>query len=45
MFWGEPGAENLLALRCIHGSRRLTDFWKNLLNDHAARNESLSLSA
>ncbi len=22
MFWSEPGAENVLALRCIHSSRR-----------------------
>lgn len=28
MFWGEPGAENILALRCISASRRLNDFWK-----------------
>jgi len=45
MFWSEPGAENVLALRCIHSSRRLTDFWKNRLNDHAARNDSLVFSA
>jgi hypothetical protein len=41
MFWSERGAENILALRYIHGSRRITDFWKNWLNDHAARNDSL----
>ena len=45
MFWSEPGAENILALRCIHSSRRLADFWTNRLNDHAARNDSLALSA
>jgi len=45
MFWGEPGAENILALRCIHSSRRLADFWKHRLNNHAARNDSLALSA
>jgi hypothetical protein len=45
MFWSEPGAENILALRCIHSSRRLTDFWKNRLNTHAARNDSLPLAA
>jgi hypothetical protein len=45
MFWSEPGAENILALRCIHSSRRLTDFWKYHLNNHAARNDSLALSA
>jgi len=45
MFWSEPGAQNILALRCIHSSRRLTDFWKNRLNNHAARNDSLAFSA
>lgn len=45
MFWGKPGAENILALRCILASRRLDEFWKERLNAHAARNDSLSLSA
>jgi len=45
MFWGEPGAENVLALRCIHTSRRLGEFWKDRLNTHAARNDSLPLAA
>jgi hypothetical protein len=45
MFWSEPGAENILALRCIHSSRRLTEFWTHRLNDHAARNDSLAFSA
>jgi hypothetical protein len=45
MFWGEPGAQNVLALRCIHASRRLTDFWKDRLNGHAARNDPLALAA
>jgi hypothetical protein len=45
MFWGEPGAENVLALRCIHSSRRLGEFWKDRLNAHAARNDSLALAA
>ena len=45
MFWGEPGAENVLALRCIHSSRRLAEFWKDRLNAHAARNDSLALAA
>jgi hypothetical protein len=44
MFWGEPGAENILALRCIHSSRRLDEFWKERLNAHAARNDSLALT-
>jgi hypothetical protein len=45
MFWGEPGAENILALRCIHASRRLDEFWKERLNSHAARNDCLALAA
>lgn len=34
MFWGEPGAENVLALRCIRASRRLDQFWRERLNHH-----------
>ena len=45
MFWGEPGAENVLALRCIHRSGRLEKFWKDRLNPHAARNDCLALAA
>jgi len=45
MFWGEPGAENILALRCIHASRKLGEFWKDRLNTQAARNDALALAA
>jgi hypothetical protein len=45
MFWSETGAENILALRCIQSSRRLDEFWKFRLNDHAARNDCLDLAA
>jgi hypothetical protein len=45
MFWSEPGAENILALRCLERSRSWDAFWKSRANDHAARNDSLSLSA
>jgi len=45
MFWSESGAENILALRCIHSSRRLEDFWKHRLNQRAARNDALPLAA
>jgi len=45
MFWGKPGAENILALRCIHASRRLDQFWKERLNTHVARNDSLPIAA
>ena len=45
MFWSKAGAENILALRCIHSSRRLDEFWKHRLNNHAARNDCLPLAA
>lgn len=44
MFWGKPGAENILALRCIHASRRLDQFWKERLDSHAAQNDSLAFT-
>lgn len=44
-FWGKPGAQNILALRCIHTSRRLDEFWKERLNAHSARNDCLALTA
>jgi Uncharacterised protein family (UPF0236) len=45
MFWSESGAENILALRCIHSSHRLDEFWKHRLNELAARNDTLPLAA
>ena len=45
MFWSVQGAENILALRCVHSSRRLELFWKFRLNHHAARNDALPLAA
>jgi len=45
MFWSTPGAEKVLAFRCIHQSQRLQSFWKDHLNDLAARNDSLPLAA
>lgn len=45
MRWSLTGAENILALRCIHHSRRLDLFWKDRLAAHAARNDSLVLAA
>ena len=45
MFWSEPGAENILAFRCIHASRRLPEFWQDRLHSHAARNDLLPLAA
>jgi hypothetical protein len=45
MFWSMPGAENILALRCIHSSHRLDQYWKHRLNLQVKRNDHLSLSA
>ena len=45
MFWRVQGAENILAFRCIHASRRLDAFWKYRLNQQAAHNDALALSA
>jgi hypothetical protein len=45
MFWSQPGAENILALRCIHSSRRLDNFWKYRLNARTALNDSLQFPA
>ncbi len=45
MFWGRPGVENILALRCIHASRRRNQFWKERLNTQAAENDCLTLRA
>ena len=35
MFWGKPGAEHILAFRCVNTSRRLNDFWKYRLANQA----------
>ncbi|HEY9173669.1 MAG TPA: ISKra4 family transposase [Verrucomicrobiae bacterium] len=45
MFWGTPGAQNILALRCVHASRRRDQFWKERLNTQAAQNDCLSVDA
>ena len=45
MFWSRTGAENILAFRCIQASRRLDEFWKHRLSEHAARNAALPLAA
>ena len=45
MFGGKPGAEHVLARRCIHSRRRLGLFRKDRLNSHAARNDNLTLAA
>lgn len=45
MFWGTPGAQNILALRCIHASQRRDQFWKERLNTQAAANDCLTFVA
>jgi hypothetical protein len=45
MFWGKPGAEHVLALRCIGASRRLDAFWKDRLNTLSAQNHGLTITA
>ena len=45
VFSGKGGAQNGLALRCIHSSRRRDSFWKRRLNNHAAGNDCLALAA
>jgi len=45
MFWSQAGAQNVLALRCLHASHRLNDFWRDRLNASAARNDALPLAA
>ena len=45
MFWSQPGAEKVLAFRCIHASKQLDSFWKHHLNSSAALNDLLPLAA
>jgi hypothetical protein len=45
MRWSKSGAQNILALRCIHSSHRLEEFWKYRLNALASLNDPLALSA
>ena len=43
--WSESGAQNILAWRCLHRSRRLEAFWKDRLHEQAARIAPLPLAA
>jgi len=45
MFWSRPGAENVLALRCLHASRTLGDFWKDRLTHQAIHYDQLQIAA
>ena len=45
MRWSVDGAENVIAFRCVHASRRLDDFWKYRRNKSTQRNDSLPMAA
>jgi len=45
MFWSKPGAEHILALRCIQAGHNLDAYWKDRRNSLAAANDSLALAA
>ena len=45
MFWGKPGVEHILALRCINASQRDGEFWKHRLAQLAARRTSAPRAA
>lgn len=45
MFWSETGATAVVQLRTLLLSQRFDAFWADRLNAHAARNDSLALSA
>jgi len=45
MFWGERGADKVLARCCIHASGRMDSFWKYRFNSCVAENASLPVAA
>jgi len=45
MFWGGEGAQNILALRCIHASRRMDAFWTDRLANKASLLGRMDLAA
>lgn len=45
MFWSEAGATGILDFRTLLLSRRFDDFWRDRANDHASRNDVLSLAS
>ena len=45
MFWSEEGGQGMLDLRCAFLSNRLDAFYQARSNHHAARNDSLTLTA
>ncbi|MDP3213011.1 MAG: ISKra4 family transposase [Deltaproteobacteria bacterium] len=45
MRWSPQGASRILALRCVHSSRRLDSFWKHRLHLNASLNDTLCFHA
>jgi hypothetical protein len=45
MFWSEPGASNIIAMRCMIRSRQWDSFWKYRANNLAATVNCLPLAA
>lgn len=45
MRWSTPGAQNILALRCVHASRHTDAFWKHRLTQHATPSPTIALAA
>jgi len=45
MFWGRPGAEHIMALRCINASGRDSAFWAHRLAQLAIRTAAKPLAA
>lgn len=44
MRWSKSGAEKILALRCIHSSGHLNEFWRHRLDSHVSRNDALAFA-
>ncbi|MBN8248531.1 MAG: ISKra4 family transposase [Verrucomicrobia bacterium] len=45
MRWSPQGASHILALRCVHSSRRLDAFWKHRFHSNASQYDSLCFHA
>ena len=45
MFWGKPGAEHILSLRCINASWRDAEFWNHRINLISSRYPSRKRAA
>ena len=45
MFWSLPGAQNALSIRCLHASKRLSEFWNDRLSKRASSLSNLDIAA